>query len=214
MDKRSLISESVVMIQISVHLAREEPNRHIIHVAPGVSRMTNTRKVPTKSNLGPCSRDEVLASSDSLARPSSWAASFSLQQTTSKQGGMIWQTSYWATRFTWPHKPTCSHYKSRLAIGAKTMWSLIDTGGGYHLGIATTQSPPFPSEWSTFPYLTHPITSTNMNINFYSSNPNYPSSSWKRGPTRDWDRPLVFYWWLSTKHSTSSQIKIIHLQQR
>jgi hypothetical protein len=105
MDKRSLISESVMMIQIGVHLAREEPNRHIIHVAPGVSRMTNTRKVPTKSNLGPCSRDEVLASSDSLARPSSWAASFSLQQTTSKQGGMIWQTSYWATRFTWPHKP-------------------------------------------------------------------------------------------------------------
>jgi hypothetical protein len=34
MDKRSLISESVAMIQIGVHLAREEPNRHII-LLPG-----------------------------------------------------------------------------------------------------------------------------------------------------------------------------------
>jgi hypothetical protein len=65
----------------------------------------NCPQVPTKLNLGPCSRDEVLAPSDLLARPSSGAASFSLQQTTLKQGGMVQQNSYEATRFTRPHKP-------------------------------------------------------------------------------------------------------------
>jgi hypothetical protein len=36
-------------------------------VTPGVSRTTIVREVPTKSKLGPCSQDEVLAPSD--ARP-------------------------------------------------------------------------------------------------------------------------------------------------
>jgi hypothetical protein len=66
---------------------------------------------------------------------SSEAASFSLQQTTSKQEGAVQQSSYWATRFTGPHKnPTSGQYKSKLTIGAKTTWSLIDIDGGYSLG--------------------------------------------------------------------------------
>jgi hypothetical protein len=102
--KRSLISEGVAVIRIGVQPAGKEPDQYVVRLASRVSHMTTVRKVPTKSKLGPCSRDEVLAPSDRPARPSSWAATFSLQQTTSKQGGMIRQSSYWSTRFTGPHK--------------------------------------------------------------------------------------------------------------
>jgi hypothetical protein len=83
-DKRSPISDSVTVIRISVHPAAKEPNQHVIRMTPGVSRTTTIREVPTKSKLGLCSWDEALAPSDHLARLSSWAVSFSLQQTTLK----------------------------------------------------------------------------------------------------------------------------------
>jgi hypothetical protein len=105
-DKWSLISESVAVIRIGVHPEGEEPNHHIICLASRVSRTTTVHEVPTKSKLDPYSWDEVLAPSDRSGRPSSWAASFCLQQTISKQGGMIRQSSYWTTRFTGPHKPS------------------------------------------------------------------------------------------------------------
>jgi hypothetical protein len=89
MDKWSLISESVMMIQIGVHPAAEEPDQHVVHVASKVSRMVTVCKVPTKSKLGLCSQDDVLVPSKRPARPSSWATSFSLQQTTSRQGGIV-----------------------------------------------------------------------------------------------------------------------------
>jgi hypothetical protein len=88
-DKRPLISESVAATQIDRHPAGEEPDQHIIHVAPGVPCTTTVRKVPIKSKLGPWSQDEVSAPSDRLTRPSSWATSFSLQETTTKQGGAV-----------------------------------------------------------------------------------------------------------------------------
>jgi hypothetical protein len=66
-DKRSLISESIVVIQIDIHPAGEEPDRHVVHMAPGVSRTTTDGEVLTKSKLGLCSWDEVLVPSD--ARP-------------------------------------------------------------------------------------------------------------------------------------------------
>jgi hypothetical protein len=94
MDKQPFISKSVAAIQIDIHPAGEEPDQHIVRVALGVSRMTNVREVPTKSKLDPCSWDEVLAPSDRSARPSSGATSFSLQQTTTKQGGAVQQNSY------------------------------------------------------------------------------------------------------------------------
>jgi hypothetical protein len=63
-DKRSLISVSVTMIRIDVHPAGEEPNQHVIRVSLGVSRTTTVREVLTKSKFVPCSRDEVLAFSN------------------------------------------------------------------------------------------------------------------------------------------------------
>jgi hypothetical protein len=103
-DKRSLISESVAATRINIHPAGEEPDQHVICVALGIQRTTTVRKAPTKSKSNPCSRDEVLAPSDRPAQPSSWAASFSLQQTTMKQRAAVRQSSYWAIRFTGPHK--------------------------------------------------------------------------------------------------------------
>jgi hypothetical protein len=88
MSKRSLISETVMVIRIDVHPIGEEPDQHNICAAPWVSHTTTIREVPTKSNSGLCSWDEVLGPSDRLIQPSSWVASLSLQQTTSKQGMM------------------------------------------------------------------------------------------------------------------------------
>jgi hypothetical protein len=78
-----------VVIQIGVHPAGEESDQHVVRLPSRVSRTTTVREVRTKSKLGSCSQDEVLSLSDRLARPSSWAASFALQQNTLKQGGMI-----------------------------------------------------------------------------------------------------------------------------
>jgi hypothetical protein len=61
-SKRPLISESVTAIRIGVHYAGEEPNQHVVGVAPRVSHMTTFHEVPTKSKSGPCSRDKVLVS--------------------------------------------------------------------------------------------------------------------------------------------------------
>jgi hypothetical protein len=77
-DKRSLISKSVVVTRIDIHPVGEEPNQHVIRMAPGVSCMTTARELPTKSKSGLCSRDDVLAPTDHPARPSSWPASVSL----------------------------------------------------------------------------------------------------------------------------------------
>jgi hypothetical protein len=58
-------------IRISVHCTGEEPDQHVVRVAPQVSRMTTVREVPTESKSGLCSRDEVLAHNDRSTRPSS-----------------------------------------------------------------------------------------------------------------------------------------------
>jgi hypothetical protein len=64
MNKRPLISESVMMTQIDIYPTEEEPDQHVVRTAFGVLRMTTIHKVPTKSKLGPCSWDEVLPPSD------------------------------------------------------------------------------------------------------------------------------------------------------
>jgi hypothetical protein len=61
MDKRSLISKSVVVIRIDIHPAGEEPDQHVVCATPGVSRTTTICEVPTKLKLSSCSQDEVLA---------------------------------------------------------------------------------------------------------------------------------------------------------
>jgi hypothetical protein len=64
MDKRSLVPESDVVTRIDLHPVGEEPDQHVVHVTPRVSRTTTIGEVPTKSKSGLCSEDVVLASSD------------------------------------------------------------------------------------------------------------------------------------------------------
>jgi hypothetical protein len=59
-NNRLLISRSVAAIRIGVHPTRLEPDRHVVRVAPCVSRTITIREISTKSNLGHCSQDEVL----------------------------------------------------------------------------------------------------------------------------------------------------------
>jgi hypothetical protein len=42
--KQSLISESIVVIQIGVHYVREGPDQHVVRLASRVSRITTVRK--------------------------------------------------------------------------------------------------------------------------------------------------------------------------
>jgi hypothetical protein len=50
-----------MVTRIDIHPIGEEPDRHIVRVAPEVSRMTTIGKVPTKLKSGLCSWDEILA---------------------------------------------------------------------------------------------------------------------------------------------------------
>jgi hypothetical protein len=63
-DKQSLIFMSVVVIWIDIHPVGEEPDQHIVRVAPEVSRTTTICEVPTKLKSGVCSQDEVFARID------------------------------------------------------------------------------------------------------------------------------------------------------
>jgi hypothetical protein len=67
-DKWSLISESVTTIQICVHPTGKEPDPHVVRLASQVTRTSTVREVPTKSNLGPYSQDEILAPAQPIHR--------------------------------------------------------------------------------------------------------------------------------------------------
>jgi hypothetical protein len=79
--------------------------------------------------------------------------------------------------------------------------SLTDTGGGYHienLRIATSLSPPFPSEGSTDPP-NDPVRSQIIQITF--TNLTGVGTSPK---SREWEPPLNFYRNLPSKHSITN----------
>jgi hypothetical protein len=167
MDKRPLISKSVMVIWLNIHTAQEEPNQHDIHAASWASCLTTVCEIPTKSKSGLWSRDEVLALNDHPAQSSSGAASFFLQQTTSKQGGTVRQSSYWATRFTGARKPDmrsiqikACHRDQNDTILNRHMRELPP----WNLRIATSLFLSFPSKCSISTYLPHLVTTTYMNI--------------------------------------------------
>jgi hypothetical protein len=147
-DKQPLISESVKVTRIDIHLAGEEPDQHIVRVTHGVSRTTTVCEVPTKSKSGLCSRDEVLAPDDRPARPSSWC--LILPPLNHLKAGRERFDKVVTGLLGLPGliNPTCAQYKSKLAIRAKTTWSLIKTGGGYQLG---TSKYPRPSPHRSLP---------------------------------------------------------------
>jgi hypothetical protein len=103
--KRSLISESVMAIRIDVH----PTGKNLTNTSYAWPLGSHVRQPSVKSllirNWAPAPGRKSWP--PAIARPGRrpGAASFSLQQTTSKQGGTIPESSYWATRFTRPHKP-------------------------------------------------------------------------------------------------------------
>jgi hypothetical protein len=163
-DKQSLISESVAATRIDIPPAGEELDRHVVRAAPGVSRTTTVREVPTKSKSGLCSRDEARRDNSTRmpdrhpgsqrcpAWPSSWAAVYVLAPSDARPDrylGLPHSPSNKPPRsregrfnkvvtelLGLPGPINPGQYKSKFVIGDKTTWSLIDTGGSYHLGIS------------------------------------------------------------------------------
>jgi hypothetical protein len=153
-DKRPFISESVTVTQIDIHPAGEEHDRHIIHVAPRVSRTTTIHEVPTKSKLGLCSRYKVLSPSDArLGRHPELPHYLSNKQPQSSEGrfnkvitGLLGlpgpiKSYKWSVQikvcYQGQNGVILNWHRRRLPP-----WNLI---------IANALSPPFPSKWSTFP---------------------------------------------------------------
>jgi hypothetical protein len=193
-NKQSLISESVAVIQINIHPSGQEPDQHVIRVAPTVSRTTIVCEVPTKLKSGLCSRDEVLAPSD--VRPSHHPGllhSPSNKPPLSREGWFD-KVVTGLLGLLGPIKPNkwslqikACHRGQNDAVLNPHMRGLPP----WNLRISTAVFSPFPSEWSTFPYLSCPVTFTirEHNHSLYSSYPSCPSSSWKKmsylqvGPT-------------------------------
>jgi hypothetical protein len=148
-DKQTLIFESVATIQIGVYTAGEESDQHVIHMAPWVSRTTTIHKVPTRSKLELCSRNEVLAPNDRLTRPSSCC--LILPPPNHLEAGREWFDKVVTGLLGLPSliNTTCGQSKSKLVhrgqndmILNRHRWGLLPL----NLRIATTLSPPFPFE--------------------------------------------------------------------
>jgi hypothetical protein len=123
----------------------------------------NIRKLPTKLKSGPYSKDEVLAPSDRPAHPSSWAASFSLQQTTLKQEVRFDKV---VTKLLGLPGPIKLHMRTVQIKACPSGSNDVDLNRHrwglppWNLRISTARSPPFPSECYTFPHLPRPVTTT------------------------------------------------------
>jgi hypothetical protein len=153
------------MIQIGVYTAGEESDQHVIHVAPWVSRTTTIHKVPTRSKLELCSRNEVLAPNDRLTRPSSWC--LILPPPNHLEAGREWFDKVVTGLLGLPSliNTTCGQSKSKLVHRGKNdmilnrhMWGLLPL----NLRIATTLS-----------CLPRPVTTTYMNINITYTHHNH-----------------------------------------
>jgi hypothetical protein len=75
-----------------------------------------------------------------------------------------------------PINLTCVQYKSNLIHQGQNNVVLNrhrQELPPWNFKIATALSPPFPSKWSTFPYLPHLVTPTNMNIRLASTHHNH-----------------------------------------
>jgi hypothetical protein len=126
--------------------------------------------------LGLCSWDEVLAPSDRPVRPSFWCPI--LPPLNHLEVGREWfdKVVTGLLGLSGPINPICGQYKSKLvhqgqndAVLNRHRWGLLP----WKLRIAATLSPSFPFEWSTFPYLPRPVTTTYMNINIASTHHNH-----------------------------------------
>jgi hypothetical protein len=153
------------VIRIDVHPAGENPTNTPcmlptpVHARPAYafygqsSYVTIFHWLPRSRNM-PLHPEEVLATKDKLARPSSWVASFLLPCDSSGVGERGFGTMVTQLhQLTGPISPARDRYVQYLLTGP-TEWSLIDTGGGYNLegaGLPHIYSPAFPTSCLRFP---------------------------------------------------------------
>jgi hypothetical protein len=148
-DKQPLISESVKVTRIDIHLVGEEPDQHVVRVTHGISRMTTVCEVPTKLKLGLCSCDEVLAPGDRPARPSSWC--LILPPLNHLEAGWEQFNKVVTGLLGLPGliNPTCAQYKIKACHQGQNGAVHNQHRRGlppWNLRIPTALSPPFPSE--------------------------------------------------------------------
>jgi hypothetical protein len=118
--------------RIDIHSTVKEPDRHIVRVAPVVSRMAIIGEVPTKSNLGPYSQDEVLAPSDTRT-----GCHPGLSHSHSNKPPRCREVRFnkVVTRLlglSCPIKPDIRSVQIKACHRSENDRSLIDTGGSYH----------------------------------------------------------------------------------
>jgi hypothetical protein len=158
------------MIRIDVHPAGENPtntSRRLptpVHVRPTYASygqfpyVTTFHWLPWSWNK-PLYPEEVLATKDRLAQPSSWVASFLLPCDSSRVGErdfgpMVTQLH----QLTEPISPAYDRYVQYFSQGP-THRSLTDIGGGYNLGgagLPHTHSLTFPTSCLHFPLMAPP----------------------------------------------------------
>jgi hypothetical protein len=165
-----------VTIQIGVHSTGEEHDQHNIRVAPRVSRTTIVCKVPTKSKSELYSWNEVLAPSDRPVRSSSWCLILPPLNHLKAGRERFNKLVTALLGLLGPINLTYGQYKWKLVHQSQNNLTFNrhrQVLPPWNLEIATTIFPPFPSEWSTFPYLSRPVTPTDMNINIASTHRNH-----------------------------------------
>jgi hypothetical protein len=123
-----------MVIRIDIHPTEEKLDRHVVRVAPRVSCITTVHEVSTKSKSGPCSRGEVLAPTNARLSCHPEVSHSPSNKPFRSREARFDEVVTGLLVLSGPLNLTCSQYKSRLTIRAKTMRSLIDTGRGYHLG--------------------------------------------------------------------------------
>jgi hypothetical protein len=146
-DKLSLITESVTVTRIDIHPTEEEPNQHAIHLTLGGSHIWQPFACPYYVEIEP-----LLLGWSLDPRPHFPSKSKSTTQSREVRFDIV---VIKATRLIGPHK-------TWYAVSTQLKTYHRDQNGAvlnrhrrglqpWNLGITTTLSPPFPSEWTPFP---------------------------------------------------------------
>jgi hypothetical protein len=160
------------MTRIDIHTIGEEPDQHAIHLTPGGSHIWQLFASPYYIEIGP-----LLPGWSLGPRPHSPSKSKSTTQSREVWFDIVVAK---AARLIGPHQTWHAVSTQLKACHQGQNDAVLNWHGRglpyRNLGIATTLSPPFPSECSTDPLLAPPGLATVTKHNLYSSYLIYPSS--------------------------------------
>jgi hypothetical protein len=98
--------------------------------------------------------------------------------------------------FVGPHESHMHQYTTQTWSPVPDDWTLIDTGGGYHLGAPNFRSDhslSFPSSILLFSLIAPPGLQLCHSINYSSSQHSNLESGYKSHKSHEWNLPLDFY---------------------